>query len=348
MQKRLELQEPKWRMKMNQGNTIFTALKENHATNRLAKLTLGLSLLFLGSTVVIGNAATANTSYLKSVAITDAAGSNAPPAAVINYTKQGDLFTFDASQSSDTDGTIVSYKWKFDDGSTCDGAICTPASTANTSIIGQLTVEDNSGGVTLAQIQVPKTAIVLQDTFSEATLTPLANHKPDLGGTWHILDATQPLVVSTSNYMKNTTTTGGTLFYNDALPNGADYTVSAQVNINSAYHDRIAGPCIRVTPQGNGYCAYLKGTGEFILSKHLGGSVYGTILTQESSGTSLVKKNCIIAINALGSKLIATLKDEQNNTLITLTANDSSFQEKGFVGGVIRRKDSMIYSIEGL
>ena len=332
---------------MNQGNTIFTALKENHTTNRLTKLTLGLSLLFLGSTVVIGNAATANTSYLKSVAITDAAGSNAPPTAVINYTKQGDLFTFDASQSSDADGTIVSYKWKFDDGSTYDGAICTPASTANTSIIGQLTVEDNSGGVTLAQIQVPKTSIVLQDTFSEAALTPLANHKPDIGGIWHVLDTTQPLVVTTGNYMKNTTTNGGTIFYNDAPPNIADYSVSALVNINSTYLDRIASPCLRVTPQGDGYCGYLRGNGEFVLSKHIAGSVYGTALARETGYTNYVKSKVTITIHASGANLEATLKDEQGNIITSLSGSDSTFQEIGFMGGVIRRKDSLIYSIEG-
>lgn len=77
----------------------------------------------------------------------------------------GQLVTFDGSESSDTDGTIVSYQWDFGDGSTGSGAIVhhTYATTGTYQVA--LTVTDNDGTSNTASISV---AVVKQLT----SLTP--------------------------------------------------------------------------------------------------------------------------------------------------------------------------------
>ena len=152
MYNRPELHKTKWRTKMK-PNTISTA-KENRSPGiLLSKLTLATALFFLCSSTISGNAATADTTSLKSVSITDAAGTNAPPTAVINYTNNGDVYTFDASQSSDSDGSIVSNKWNFGDGTLVEGKTINQQITANPTQV-TLTVADDKGGVAITQTEV--------------------------------------------------------------------------------------------------------------------------------------------------------------------------------------------------
>ena len=55
---------------------------------------------------------------------------------------------FDGSASYDTDGTIVSYDWNFDDGNTGTGATTTHTYTATGTYSVVLTVTDDDGGTT--------------------------------------------------------------------------------------------------------------------------------------------------------------------------------------------------------
>jgi large repetitive protein len=68
------------------------------------------------------------------------------------------LVEFDASDSYDLDGTIVSYEWDFDDGSTDDGVTTTNTFTSTTArtYTVTLTVTDNSGAtaITTQSIEV--------------------------------------------------------------------------------------------------------------------------------------------------------------------------------------------------
>ncbi len=206
-------------------------------------------------------------------------------------------------------------------------------------------MEDNSGAATLTQTQIQNTSIVLKDSFSEESQVPLASHSPDVGGIWRILNGSQQLVVTTEILMKNLNT-DGTLFYNDASPNSADYSVSAYVFINNTNYDRIAGPCLRLNPQGGGYCGYLTGNGIFVLAKHSNGSVYGTKLASDAGKSLPQTTPYLISINASGTNIIATLKDTSGMVITSLKSQDTTFQSKGFAGGVIRRNNSYMYGFE--
>ncbi len=92
---------------------------------------------------------------LGSVSITDSAGTNKTPSAVITYTPNGKTFIFDATKSSDLDGSIVKYTWDFGDNtSQGSGLTATHEYTAEGSYNVSLTVIDDKGGVTISQSQV--------------------------------------------------------------------------------------------------------------------------------------------------------------------------------------------------
>ena len=89
---------------------------------------------------------------LKKITITDSDGANIAPSAVITYTQDGDTVNFDASGSSDSDGTISEYRWDFGDGSFGTGGSISHQF-ADGDFRVTLSVVDNQGGVALSQIK---------------------------------------------------------------------------------------------------------------------------------------------------------------------------------------------------
>jgi len=75
--------------------------------------------------------------------------SNDPPDAQFSFSPSsplaGDTVSFDASASSDPDGSIASYAWDFGDGGSGSGAFATHAYTTSGSYTVELTVTDNEG-----------------------------------------------------------------------------------------------------------------------------------------------------------------------------------------------------------
>ncbi len=103
---------------------------------------------------------------LNTVTITDSVGVNSPPTAIINYSMNGDVVSFDGSSSSDSDGSLVSYSWDFGDGTTGTGATIDHQFAGSITPV-TLTVIDNSGGAALSQVTVGSAAF--SDDFSTDT-----------------------------------------------------------------------------------------------------------------------------------------------------------------------------------
>ncbi len=76
-------------------------------------------------------------------------GANEAPTASFDWSphalSHGEKITFDASQSKDPDGSIVSYKWDFDDGTTSSGKIVTHVYQTAKPYTVTLTVVDDDG-----------------------------------------------------------------------------------------------------------------------------------------------------------------------------------------------------------
>lgn len=103
------------------------------------------------------------TGSLKGVTITDAQATNKAPTAAFTYTVSGETVTFDASGSSDSDGTITEYKWDFGDGSSGSGAQVQHTYTTKTTTPVTLTIVDNNNGVVLMQ-----QSVIIQEPFNLA------------------------------------------------------------------------------------------------------------------------------------------------------------------------------------
>ncbi|NCB43412.1 MAG: PKD domain-containing protein [Clostridia bacterium] len=90
---------------------------------------------------------------LKSMSITDAQAANKPPLISFKTSVNGATITFDATGSTDPDGTIQEYKWDFGDGSTGSGATISHTFSADPAPV-TLTAIDDKGGVAIAQTEI--------------------------------------------------------------------------------------------------------------------------------------------------------------------------------------------------
>ena len=109
------------------------------------------------------------TGNLKGVTITDAQATNKAPTAAFTYTVSGQTVNFDASGSSDTDGTITEYQWDFGNGTKGTGATASTTYTLGIYPV-TLTVIDNAKGVALAQQSINYVeGLVLEDAEDGTT-----------------------------------------------------------------------------------------------------------------------------------------------------------------------------------
>ena len=120
--------------------------------------------LFLAAMATPSLASTTFTGNLKGVTITDAQAVNKPPVAAFTYTINGNIITVDASSSSDPDGSITKYSWKFGNDTTAEGANATYALAGATPLQVTLTVTDNNQGIAIYQQTI--TSNGLTDDFS--------------------------------------------------------------------------------------------------------------------------------------------------------------------------------------
>lgn len=130
----------------------------------------------------------ATSSKTSAVTVAAAPSSNTPPVAAFTQTVTDLSVAFDATSSTDADGTIASYAWDFGD-STAPGAGATPShayANAGTYAV-KLTVTDDKGatGVKTATVTVTDPSQVVtyaKDTFTRTLASGLG--AADTGGSW--------------------------------------------------------------------------------------------------------------------------------------------------------------------
>ena len=142
-------------------------------THKLLSTAAAVCLIFGTSTSVFAQSEFAGS--LNTVSISDAAGTNTPPTASFTYTQDGDTFTFDASGSFDSDGSITEYKWDFGDGTVGTGVTANFQNELATSFFATLTAVDNAGGVAIYRQPIQTTGGTAfywsMDTLPSPTMT---------------------------------------------------------------------------------------------------------------------------------------------------------------------------------
>ncbi len=160
---------------------------------------------------------------LKTVTITDSASKNTPPDAVIKYTQKGDVYTFDASGSNDSDGIIAGYKWDFGDGATGSGVKISHTFALNDTFHVTLTVIDNRGGVALIQNLISTIPVILaEQTIGDADTTNIIKTRSEGQGIFLSKAATLRTIIIK---------TGGTQY--GSLP--ARIRIGTSKNLSASY-----------------------------------------------------------------------------------------------------------------
>jgi PKD repeat protein len=119
----------------------------------------------------------------------DAAPANQPPVGSFTSQCTSLMCTFDASASSDPDGSVAGYEWTFGDGGTAVGATASHSYAAAGSYTVGLTVTDNAGatGTATAPVTVSapgQPAILASDDFARTVTGGLGTAA--VGGAWAV------------------------------------------------------------------------------------------------------------------------------------------------------------------
>ncbi|WP_028580766.1 PKD domain-containing protein [Desulfogranum japonicum] len=142
---------------MTQKNNPLPKALHRNINPCITAVFLGFFLISIGAFLSICHNVYAQTTFqgsLQSVSITDNSGTNTPPIATVTYSLTNSTYTFDASMSKDSDGTINKYTWNFNDGETATGSIVSHIFPENTTPTATLTLIDNDNGVTIKQIVI--------------------------------------------------------------------------------------------------------------------------------------------------------------------------------------------------
>ncbi|WP_354349101.1 PKD domain-containing protein [Pseudarthrobacter sp. PvP090] len=124
-------------------------------------------------------------------------GSNAAPTASFTSSCSNLTCAFDASASTDPDGTIASYAWDFGDGTSGTGPSPSHPYATPGSYNVSLTVTDNGGATDVATHPVTTTtgaAPLAQDSFNRTVSNGLGT--ADTGGPWSVTGSTSNYSVS--------------------------------------------------------------------------------------------------------------------------------------------------------
>ena len=114
---------------------------------------------------------------------------NTPPSASFSYSPPNpgtlDVVNFDASESSDTDGSVQNYAWNFGDGTTASGEVTTHSYSSADTYTVTLTVADDAGATdtTTETVTVESDGVVTSpvDGVSDELWTAVTQDDGDVG-----------------------------------------------------------------------------------------------------------------------------------------------------------------------
>lgn len=260
---------------------------------------------------------------LNSVAITDAQVTNKPPIAVFTYRRDGETITFNASGSSDPDGSITKYKWDFGNGPTSEGVTTTYTLTNTANLRVTLTVVDNKGGVTLSQQTITPSSTSIVDDFSTDTSANYAR-----------LFGTGTLGVTGGHAHVTPSFSGWSLFSHTTSIGKPDMHVWGNVD----NQPESGGLAFRVSTSNHTcYVAYFTSLG-YLTIRGFPGTPWGA--TELYSSGTYATGSRLVDITITGTSLIAMV-----DGVAAITATVSEFSTGDYAGIIIYREssDSKIY-----
>lgn len=153
---------------------------------------------------------------------------------------QQTIFTFNATTSSDPDGTINTYEWDFGDGTSGTGPVVTHQYTRTGNFTVVLTVTDNRGGI--ARLSREVSVRDLTPPVAQFTISPSTGNTTTL----FAFDASSSVdtdgqIVSYAWNFGDTVKTGGiTTSHRYALP--GNYTVRLTITDNDGHEVKLEKP----------------------------------------------------------------------------------------------------------
>ncbi|SMQ58294.1 PKD domain-containing protein [Agreia sp. VKM Ac-1783] len=284
----------------------------------------------------------------QSVTIT-APPANVAPTAAFTNTAVDLAASFDATTSSDADGTVASYAWAFGDGSTGTGATTSHSYAAAGTFSVVLTVTDNAGAtgtvtksVTVTAPPVQPSPTLATDAFGRSVTGGLGT--ADVGGAWSVTGGTANASVSGGKAQLKATKAGANVAASLAGVSStstntlATFSLSAVPNGGGGFIS-VAG---RQVSPGTDYRARVKVGSNGAMTLYIGKTVAGaetTLKTVNLVGSYVANTDYVIRTEVQGSgtttiraKAWAKSQAEPANWQATIDDTTSALQAPGTVG----------------
>ena len=187
--------------------------------------------------LTVTDAAVAATAVTRQVTVSTAPAPNQPPVASFTSSAQDLAAAFDASGSSDPEGTALSYAWAFGDGASGAGKTVSHTYAAAGTYAVKLTVTDAADAATAVTKQVTVTAapaavVVANDAFSRSVSGGFG--RADAGGSWLVSGGASNFAVSGgAGRMRMATPGSGPATWLDAL-DAADSDTRVALSVDKA------------------------------------------------------------------------------------------------------------------